>query len=103
MTEQLHLRQVSKITLDMTTSTTSVNLTPPGIGPDYGPSGYVRIGPKSWHLRGQGDINPRPHAHEKGTTASTHQQGDTVQLCYQVVGQTAQNIVYDSMVNYVFC
>ena len=36
----------------------------------------------------------------KGTTASTHQQGDTVQLCYQVVGQKTQNIVYDLLVNY---
>ena len=29
-------------------------------------------------------------------------KGDTVQLCYQVVGQKAQNIVYDLLVNYAF-
>ena len=56
---------------------------------------------KSWHLRGQ-VTHSRLHAHEKGTTASTHKQGDTVQLCYQVAGQTAQNIVYDLLVNYAF-
>ena len=41
------------------------------------------------------------HAYTRKTTASTHQQGDTVQLCYQVVGQK-QNIVYDLLVNYAF-
>jgi hypothetical protein len=92
---------IGKITLDMTTSTTSVNLTPTGIGSDYGSSGYVRIGSEVMAFTRSGDTLTLTRA-QKGTTASTHQQGDTVQLCYQVVGQTAQNIVYDLLVNYAF-
>ena len=92
---------IGKITLDMTTSTTSVNLTPTGIGSDYGSSGYVRIGSEVMAFTRSSDTLTLTRA-QKGTTASTHQQGDTVQLCYQVVGQTAQNIVYDLLVNYAF-
>lgn len=92
---------IGKITLDMTNSTTSVNLTPTGIGSDYGSSGYVRIGSEVMAFTRSGDTLTLTRA-QKGTTASTHQQGDTVQLCYQVVGQTAQNIVYDLLVNYAF-
>ena len=92
---------IGKITLDMTTSTTSVNLTPTGIGSDYGSSGYVRIGSEVMAFTRSGDTLTLTRA-RKGTTASTHKQGDTVQLCYQVAGQTAQNIVYDLLVNYAF-
>lgn len=92
---------IGKITLDMTTSTTSVNLTPTGIGSDYGSSGYVRIGSEVMAFTRSGDTLTLTRA-QKGTTASTHQQGDTVQLCYQVVGQKTQNIVYDLLVNYAF-
>jgi hypothetical protein len=92
---------IGKITLDMTTSTTSVNLTPTGVGPDYGSSGYVRIGSEVMAFTRSGDTLTLTRA-QKGTTASTHKQGDTVQLCYQVVGQTSQNIVYDLLVNYAF-
>ena len=81
--------------------TTSINLTPTGIGSDYGSSGYVRIGSEVMAFTRSGDTLTLTRA-QKGTTASTHQQGDTVQLCYQVVGQTAQNIVYDLLVNYAF-
>ena len=77
---------IGKITLDMTTSTTSVNLTPTGIGSDYGSSGYVRIGSEVMAFTRSGDTLTLTRA-QKGTTASTHKQGDTVQLCYQVVGQ----------------
>ena len=90
MTEQLHLKaSIGKITLDMTTSTTSVNLTPTGIGSDYGSSGYVRIGSEVMAFTRSGDTLTLTRA-RKGTTASTHQQGDTVQLCYQIAGQTAE-------------
>ena len=46
---------IGKITLDMTTSTTSVNLTPTGIGSDYGSSGYVRIGSEVMAFTRSGD------------------------------------------------
>ena len=92
---------IGKITLDMTTSTTSVNLTPTDIGSDYGSSGYVRIGSEVMAFTRSGDTLTLTRA-QKGTTASTHKQGDTVQLCYQVVGQKTQNIVYDLLVNYAF-
>ena len=76
---------IGKITLDMTTSTTSVNLTPTGIGSDYGSSGYVRIGSEVMALHDQA-IHSRLHAHKRHNSKYT-QTGDTVQLCYQVVGQ----------------
>ena len=58
------------------------------------------LGLKSWPLRGQ-VTHSRLHAHKRNNSKYTS-QGDTVQLCYQVVGQTAQNIVYDLLVNYAF-
>ena len=90
---------VGKITLDMTTGTTSINLTPTGVGSDYDASGYVRIGQEVMSYTRSGDTLTVVRA-KKGTTASTHKQGDTVQLCKEFAGETAQDIAYDLLVNF---
>ena len=90
---------VGKITLDMTTGTTSINLTPTGVGSDYDASGYVRIGQEVMSYTRSGDTLTVVRA-QKGTIAATHRQGDTVQLCKQYAGETAQDIVYDLLVNF---
>lgn len=90
---------VGKITLDMTTGTTSINLTPTGVGSDYDASGYVRIGQEVMSYTRSGDTLTIVRG-QKGTIAATHRQGDTVQLCKQYAGQTSQDIVYDLLVNF---
>ena len=90
---------IGKITLDMTTSTTSVNLTPLALVLTTDQAVMFALAPEVMAFTRSGDTLTLTRA-QKGTTASTHKQGDTVQLCYQVVGQTAQNIVYDLLVNY---
>lgn len=91
---------VGKITLDMTAIATTCTLTPTGVGAlDYPASGYVRIGSEVMSFTRSGDVLTVVRG-RKGTTATTHKQSDTVQLCKEIVGQTAQNIVYDLLVNY---
>jgi hypothetical protein len=90
---------VGKITLDMTTGTTSINLTPTGVGSDYDASGYVRIGQEVMSYTRSGDTLTIVRG-QKGTVAATHKQGDTVQLCKQYSGETSQDIVYDLLVNF---
>lgn len=90
---------VGKITLDMTTGTTSINLTPTGVGSDYDASGYVRIGQEVMSYTRSSDTLTIVRG-QKGTIAATHKQGDTVQLCKQYAGETAQDIVYDLLVNF---
>lgn len=90
---------VGKITLDMTTGTTSINLTPTGVGSDYDASGYVRIGQEVMSYTRSGDTLTIVRG-QKGTVAATHRQGDTVQLCKQYAGETSQDIVYDLLVNF---
>jgi hypothetical protein len=36
----------------------------------------------------------------KGTAATEHKRGDTVQLCKNIAGQKVQDIVYDLLVNF---
>jgi hypothetical protein len=83
----------------MTTGTTSINLTPTGVGSDYDASGYVRIGQEVMSYTRSGDTLTIVRG-QKGTVAATHRQGDTVQLCKQYAGETSQDIVYDLLVNF---
>ena len=53
-----------KITLDMTTSTTSVNLTPLTLAQIMAQAVMFVLALKSWHLRGQ-VTHSRLHAHKK--------------------------------------
>ena len=54
MTEQLHLKaNIGKITLDMTTSTTSVNLTQLALAPITDQAVMFVLVPELWPLRGQ--------------------------------------------------
>ena len=82
----------------MTTGTTSIDLTPTGVGSDYDAKrlcahwskevmSYTRSGDTLTMVRGQ-----------KDGCNDTYRQGDTVQLCKQFSGQTSQDIVYDLLV-----
>ena len=91
---------VGKITLDMTAIATTCTLTPTGVGAlDYPASGYVRIGSEVMSFTRSGDVLTVVRG-RKGTTATTHKQSDTAQLCKEIVSQTAQNIVNDLLDNY---
>ena len=43
-----------------------------------------------------------PTRAQKGATASPHQQGETVHLCQEEVGQTAQRLVSDLLASSAF-
>lgn len=92
---------IGKLTLDINTVVTSFNLTPSGVGADYPSSGYVRVGSEVMSYTRSGDAFTVVRG-QRGTIAASHKQSDTAQLCYEVVGQTVQNICYDLLVNYAF-
>lgn len=91
---------VGKINADITNSATTATLTPTGVGAlDYPASGYIRIGSEVCSFTRSSDVLTIVRG-LKGTAATTHKRGDTVQLCKDIVGQTVQDIVYDLLVNY---
>ncbi len=91
---------VGKINADINNSATTVTMTPTGVGAlDYPASGYIRIGSEVCSFTRSGDVLTIVRG-LKGTAATEHKSGDTVQLCQEYAGQTVQNIVYDLLVNF---
>ena len=91
---------VGKINADITNSATTVTMTPTGVGAlDYPASGYIRIGSEVCSFTRSSDVLTIVRG-LKGTAATEHKSGDTVQLCQEYAGQTVQNIVYDLLVNF---
>lgn len=91
---------VGKINADINNSATTVTMTPTGVGAlDYPASGYIRIGSEVCSFTRSSDVLTIVRG-LKGTAATEHKSGDTVQLCQEYAGQTVQNIVYDLLVNF---
>ena len=91
---------VGKINADINNSATTATLTPTGVGAlDYPASGYIRIGSEVCSFTRSSDALTIVRG-LKGTSATEHKLGDTVQLCKDYVGQTVQDIVYDLLVNF---
>ena len=91
---------VGKINADINNSATTITLTPAGVGAlDYPSSGYIRIGSEVCSFTRSSDVLTIVRG-LKGTAATEHKLGDTVQLCKEYVGQTVQDIVYDLLVNF---
>lgn len=91
---------VGKINADINNSATTATLTPTGVGAlDYPASGYIRIGSEVCSFTRSSDVLTIVRG-LKGTSATEHKLGDTVQLCKEYVGQTVQDIVYDLLVNF---
>jgi len=91
---------IGKINADITNSATTATLTPAGVGALYYPaSGYIRIGSEVCSFTRSSDVLTIVRG-LKGTAATEHKLGDTVQLCKEYVGQTVQDIVYDLLVNF---
>ncbi len=91
---------VGKINADINNSATTITLTPSGVGAlDYPASGYIRIGSEVCSFTRSGDVLTIVRG-LKGTAATEHKIGDTVQICAKIPGQTVQYIVYDLLVNY---
>jgi hypothetical protein len=88
-----------RLNLDMTAIATSFTVTPSGVGADYAASGYVRIGSEVMSYTRSGDVFTVVRG-QRNTTAATHKQLDSVQLCKEFAGQTSQNIVYDLLTNF---
>ena len=85
----------------MTTSTTSVNLTPLALAQIMAQAVMFVLALKFMAFTRSGDT-PRLHAHEKGTTASTHQTRRHGAVVLSSSWSKTQNIVYDLLVNYAF-
>lgn len=92
---------IGKLTLDLSDSATSFNVTPSGVGSDYPASGYVRIGSEILSFTRSGDAFTVVRA-RKNSTAESHSQGDVVQLCHEFVAQTAQNISYELFTEFAY-
>ena len=99
MTEQLRLKaSIGKITLDMTTSTTSVNLTPLALAQIMAQAVMFALALKSWPLRDQA-IHSRLHAHKRHNSKYTQTRRHSAEMLSSSWSK-AQNIVYDLLVNY---
>lgn len=91
---------VGKINADINNSATTITLTPSGVGAlDYPASGYIRIGSEVCSFTRSSDVLTIARG-KKGTSATEHKLGDTVQLCKEISGETVQDIVYDLLVNF---
>lgn len=91
---------VGKINADINNSATTITMTPAGVGAlDYPASGFIRIGSEVCSFTRSSDVLTIVRG-LKGTAATEHKLGDTVQLCKEYVGQTVQDIVYDLLVNF---
>lgn len=67
-----------RIDLDMTVDATTITVTPTGAGAAYAASGLVYIGREIMAFDRAGDVFTVTRG-QRGTTAATHSQGDTVQ------------------------
>ena len=91
---------IGKITLDMTTSTTSVNLTPLALAQIMAQAVMFVLALKSWPLRGQ-VTHSRLHAHKRNNSKYTSTRRHSAVVLSGSWSKT-QNIVYDLLVNYAF-
>lgn len=81
-------------------NTTSVTLTPPGVGAEYPSPGRVCLGGKEvCTFTRSGDVLTLVRGQD-GTTAVAHSANDRVQLCLRYNSQNAADILYDLFVNY---
>ncbi len=85
----------------ITDSDVSATLSPAGIGAtDYPASGYVNIGGNEvCAFTRSGDVLTLTRA-QKGTTASSHEEQDRVQLCVVYDAQDPADIINDLITNY---
>lgn len=88
------------LSADITAVATSATLTPAGIGDaEYPASGHVTIGNEIMSFTRSADVLTLTRA-QYGTSASSHSQGDTVQLAIEYVSERPSDIVEDLLVNY---
>jgi hypothetical protein len=88
-----------KLLAEITESQTSITLTPSGIGAKYPASGFVSIGNEICSFTRTGDSMTLVRA-LYSTEASSHKEGDTVQLCLNFVGQDVRQICETLLTDY---
>lgn len=89
-----------RLSADISAGSTSLTLTPAGIGNDeYGASGFVRINKEVMAFTRSGDNMTLTRA-QFGTEAQAHDEDDTVQQCLRYESEAPQDILYDFLRNY---
>jgi hypothetical protein len=88
-----------RLVLDISAAATTFDVTPTGIGSEYPASGWVCIGSEVCAFTRASDTFTVTRGTD-GTAASTHTQGDTVQLVYAVDSVRIDAVVHDLVQNY---
>ena len=88
-----------RLVLDITAVATTFDVTPAGSGASYPASGWVCIGSEVCAFTRTVDAFTVVRG-QRGTTAASHTQGDTVQLVYAVRGMRIDAVVHDLVQNY---
>ena len=83
-----------RLFVDIDDSTTTVGLTPEGIGEEYPSSGVVRIGSEVMTYTRSGDTLTVTRGQFR-TTAEEHDAGSSVQLCLRYEGETVPDVLFD--------
>jgi hypothetical protein len=76
------------------------SLTPAGIESEYPASGWAIIGSEIVAFTRAAAVITLTQRGLYGTVAATHNINDTFQLCYNVVNQRVDDLIYDLLVNY---
>ena len=85
---------------DITSSATSLTLSPSGIGAEYPTSGYAVIGSEVVTYTRSGDVITLTGRGVKGSEASEHLEDDTFQEAINYEDQFLDDVIYDLLVNY---
>ena len=83
-----------RLFVDIDDSTTTVDLTPEGIGDEYPASGVVRIGSEVMTYTRSDDTLTVDRGQFR-TTAEDHDAGSSVQLCLRYEGETVSDVLFD--------
>lgn len=89
------------LSADITAVATSLTLIPAGVGADYGTSGRIRIGSELIDFGGRtSDTLTSLTRAVGGTDADTHDEDDSVQLCYDINDENVVDVVEDLLTTY---
>lgn len=85
---------------DITSSATSLTLSPSGVGAEYPASGYAVIGSEVVTYTRSGDVVTLTGRGVKGSEASDHSVDDTFQEAINYEDEFLDDVIYDLLVNY---
>jgi hypothetical protein len=94
-------RSTGVLDANITAVAAAATLSPTGIGDsEYPASGTLRIGAECTTFTRVADALTLTNRGTDGTTASTHNADDAVQLCYVVTSENVDDVIYELLVTY---